>query len=87
MMVSSRIYALVCASGDPRLSALIAALVGDIGVSTVGVYVLYRDRYPQKYPQHHFAGKLVHNRIKHLRSRRFGVADLNRTATRSLDSK
>jgi hypothetical protein len=37
------------------------------GVCALGVFALYRTRYPQKYPQDPFAGKFGCNRIKHLR--------------------
>jgi hypothetical protein len=44
-------------------------------------------RYPQKYPHQRFAGKHGCNRIKHLRWRTFGGLGLNRTATRTPESK
>jgi hypothetical protein len=75
-----------CESEQLQLIVLIAVSVCDMGVSAV-VCTLYIELDTQKYPQSPLTEKLGCNRIKCLRSRRFGAAKLNQTSARTLDSK
>jgi len=66
-------------SEELQRTVLCAMYVSDMGVSAVGLCSLDADGYPQKYPQS--------NKINHLRPRRFGAGELNRTRVRTWDSK